>query len=66
MEITQSAGEIARGESGYILYLPSGTDNENNVEVAQGDYREWIKEKIIEKTPVLQRVLLLELSPVLQ
>ena len=26
------------------------TDNENIVEVAQGDYREWIKEKIIEKT----------------
>ena len=50
MEITQSAGEIARGESGYILYLPSRTDNENIVEVAQGDYREWIKEKIIEKT----------------
>ena len=38
------------GESGHILYMPSGIDNENIVEVAQGGYREWIKEKIIEKT----------------
>ena len=36
MKMTQSAGEIARGESGYILHVPSRTDKRNIVEVAQG------------------------------
>ena len=49
-EIDQSIGEIARGEEGYVLYQTRNTPgNKQGAELAQGDYREWIKDKIIDK-----------------